>query len=229
MRIVVINGSPTGIKGSTGRALNGLIEGAREAGAAVTLFELGKLTIHPCTGCHECQVKGSCVFEDDYQAIQKAMIAADGLVMASPNYVYNISAQLKALIDRCFSMFHCQTMHGKYGACVLSSGGPMYQTVEDYLLHITGTLGCWKVGSLVVAGGQLDDPEEAPGVLQEARRLGGRLAAAIENRERFPDQEEERDMCFEMMRWLCEKEKDQWPYEYQYWQDHWADTKVKPE
>jgi len=155
------------------------------------------------------------------------MIESDGIVLASPNYIYNVSAQLKALLDRCFSMIHCQTLHGKYGACVLASGGPLYQNVEDYLLNIIGTMGCWKTGSIVVAGGQLDDPDTAPGALQEARVLGSRLAKAIAVRERFPEQEEERDQCFEMMRWLVESQKDQWPCEYQYWQTHWRDTKVK--
>jgi hypothetical protein len=28
--------------------------------------------------------------------------------------------------------------------------------------------------------------------------------------------------CFEMMRWLVEENKERWPYEYEYWQRHWA-------
>ena len=227
MRIVAINGSPTGAKGSTGRALAALIEGTREAGAQVTLFELGSLTVNPCTGCHSCQKKGRCVIRDDCPAIQQAMIEADGLVLASPNYIFNVSAQFKALLDRSFSMFHCQILHGKYGACVLASGGPLYQQVEDYLLHVTSNMGCWKVGSFVVAGGQLDDPDEAPKALEEARELGRRLTQAIASRKRFPEQEEERDQVFETMRWLVESQKDQWPCEYQFWQKYWRDTTVK--
>ena len=68
------------------------------------------------------------------------MLAADGIVLASPNYISNVSAQMKALLDRCFSMFHCQMLHGKYGACVVASGGPLFQKVEEYLVHVTGTM-----------------------------------------------------------------------------------------
>jgi multimeric flavodoxin WrbA len=228
MRIVAINGSPTGSRGSTGRSLAALIEGAREAGAEVTLFELGTLTVNPCTSCHTCQTTGRCTIRDDCPAIQKAMHEADGLVLASPNYIYNVSAQLKALLDRCFSMFHCQTMHGTYGACIIASGGPRFQQVEEYLLHVIGSLGCWKVGSLVVAGGQLDDPDEAPRIVQEARALGRTLTRTITSRARFPEQEAEREECFEIMRWLVESQKDLWPYEYQYWQTRWSDTINKP-
>jgi multimeric flavodoxin WrbA len=224
MNIVVINGSPTGLQGSTGRLLAALADGAREAGASVKDFELGELTVKPCTGCRTCQKIGSCVIDDDYTQIKAAMIAADAIVLASPNYISNVSAQMKALLDRSFSMFHCQMLHGKYGACVLASGGPLFQQVEEYLMHVVGNSGCWKVGSVVVSGEALDDPGEAPAVIEEAHDLGCKLAGAIKTRQRFPEQEEEREQCFEMMRWLVEENKDRWPYEYQYWQTHWSTT-----
>jgi len=186
MKIVAINGSGTGAAGSTGQALEGVAEGARAAGAEVETFLLTKLTINPCKSCHTCQKVGRCVIDDDYPKIRDAMIEADGLVLASPNYISNVSAHIKALLDRSFSiLFHCQAMHGKYSAVVISSGGPMYQRVEDYLLHVTGTMGCWKVGSLVVAGDQMEVPDECVGVLEEAKDLGRRLAEAIKTGEQF--------------------------------------------
>ena len=224
MKIVAVNGSPTGEKGSTGRSLAAVAAGAREAGADVTLFELGRLQIAPCTSCHVCQKTGECPIEDDYPTVKDALLAADALVLASPNYIYNISAQLKALLDRSFSfIFHCQALHKKYGAAVLASGGPQYQRVEEYLLHVLGTMGCWTVGSFVAGGGRLDDPDEGPRALEEARELGRTLAAAVKDKQRFPDQEEGRMLTFEMMRWLTEQNKSEWPYEYEFWQNHWAD------
>ncbi len=222
MNIVAVNGSPTGSQGSTGRLLAALAEGARAAGAEVTLFELGQLTVKPCTSCRTCQQTGACVITDDYPRIKAAMIAADGIVLASPNYISSVSAQMKALFDRSFSMFHCQALHGKYGAGVLASGGPTYQMAEEYLLHVIGSSGCWKVGSMGTGGGVIDDPDQAPDVLKEAHDLGGRLADAIKNKQRFPEQEEEREQHFEIMRWLVTEHKDKWPYEHEYWQTHWT-------
>jgi multimeric flavodoxin WrbA len=222
MNIVAVNGSPSGSKGCTGRLLAALIDGAREAGAVVTLFELGQLTVKPCTSCRTCQRVGTCVIEDDYPKIKAAMIAADGIVLASPNYISSVSAQMKALFDRCFSMFHTQMLKGKYGAGVVASGGPMCQMTEEYLMHVTGSIGCWKVGSVVTGGGALDDPDQAPDVLKEARELGNKLANAIKTKQRFPEQEEEREQSFEIMRWLVSEHKDIWPYEFEYWQKHWS-------
>ena len=54
------------------------------------------------------------------------------------------------------------------------------------------------------------------------RAILARLAEAIKTGQRFPEQEEEREQCFEMMRWLVEENKDAWPYEYEYWQTHWG-------
>ena len=223
MKIVAINGSGQGASGVTGQTLKHLADGAR--GAEVDTFVLAKHQVNPCRGCHTCQVKGRCVIDDDYPAIQEALLAADGMVLASPNYISNVSGQLKCLLDRSFArLFHCQGMHQKYGAVIVASGGPMYEEVEKYMLQVTGNMGCWKVGSLVVAGQQLEDPEERPHVFAEAAELGQNLARAIKTRKRFPDQEEDREMAFETMRWLVESNKEKWPYEYAYWQKHWTDS-----
>jgi hypothetical protein len=118
-------------------------------------------------------------------------------------------------------MFHCQAMHKKYGAVVVASGGPFFEEVERYMLRVTGNMGCWKVGSLVVAEAQMEDPEERTSVLEDAKALGRNLVNAMETKQAFPDQEENREMTFEAMRWLVETNKEKWPHEYAYWQTHW--------
>jgi multimeric flavodoxin WrbA len=221
MKIVAINGSGTGVKGVTGQTLEGVVEGARESGAEVELFLLNELKITPCTGCGTCKRTGQCVFKDDYPKIKDAMLAADGVVLASPNYISNVSSQMKAFLDRSFCfLFHCQAMNGKYGAVVIASGGPQYQTVEDYLLHVTGSMGCWKVGSIVASDSQMKESDERESVLDEAHVLGERLVNAIKTKQQFPDQEEERETTFEVMRWLVESTKDEAPFEYEYWQNN---------
>jgi len=221
MKIVVINGSGTGTSGATGHVLAGVVDGVRAAGAEVKTFLLTELTINPCKGCRTCQKTGQCVIDDDYPEVSTAMMEADGLVLASPNYISNVSSHIKALLDRSFSkLFHCQAMHGKYGAVVIVSGGPLYQQVEDYLLHVTGTMGCWKVGSLSVVSDRMNIPDERIKVLEEAMGLGRRLVEAIKTRQAFPEQQEEREMTFAMARCLVESQKDNWHYEYEYWQKH---------
>jgi multimeric flavodoxin WrbA len=229
MKIVAVNGSPTGANGTTGKVLAALIEGAEKEGVEVRLFELGAGTVKPCISCHTCQIEGYCPIEDDLQAIHKAMLEADGIVLGTPNYIDDVSAQLKALLDRSFSMYHCQMLNGKYGACVVASGGPRYERVEEYLLDKIGNIGCWKVGSMVAAGGTLDDPDQSPALLLEAHALGYNIAHAIATKAEYPDQIDARHDTFEVMRWLVESKKEEWPYEYKYWQEHWKNTFIKPE
>jgi len=223
MKIVAINGSGTGAAGSTGQTLAGVVEGARAAGAEVETFQLTSLTINPCKGCHTCQKTGQCIINDDYPTIRDAMLKADGLVLASPNYIANVSASIKALLDRSFCvLFHCQAMQGKYGAVVVATGGPTYPRVEDYLLHVTGSMGCWQVGSFVVSTEQMGISDERAKALEEAKDLGRKLAEAIKTKQLFPEQEEQRQMALEAMRCLIESQKDTSPYAYEYWEKHWG-------
>ena len=223
MKIVAINGSGTGTKGVTGQTLESVMEGIRESGVEVEPFILNDLKITPCTGCGTCKRTGQCVFKDDYPKIKDAMLASDGVILASPNYISNVSSQIKAFLDRSFCfLFHCQAMNGKYGAVVVVSGGPQYQPVEDYLLHVTGSMGCWKVGSIVSATAQMEDTDECTRVMDEAKALGRSLVKAVQTKQAFPEQEEERSTTFEVMRWLVESTKDESSFEYEYWQKHWS-------
>ena len=123
MKIVAINGSGTGAAGTTGQTLDGVVQGLLESGAEVEMFLLNELKISPCTGCGTCKRTGHCVFKDDYPKIKDAMLGADGVVFSSPNYISNVSSQIKALLDRSFCfLFHCQAMNGKYGCTQLDSG-----------------------------------------------------------------------------------------------------------
>ena len=75
--------------------------------------------------------------------------------------------------------------------------------------------------SIVAAAAQMDDPDERASVMDEACVLGRNLVTAIKTKQCFPDQEEERSTTFEVMRWLVESTKDESPFEYEYWQNHW--------
>lgn len=61
--------------------------------------------ISPCTHCNHCvETKGKCSIDDDMQEIYDALKEADGIILASPIHFGSISAQLKAVIDRCQAM-----------------------------------------------------------------------------------------------------------------------------
>ena len=150
------------------------------------------------------------------------MLEADGIILASPNYMHSISAQMKAFLDRSYSLCHCQMLKGKYGAAVVASGGPGFEMAEQYLMRVLGMLGCWTVGSVCAAQPQLDCEDERIRIMQEAADIGSRMAKAISSKEAFPDQESERQEFFEGIKMVVELHKEDWPFEYEYWESHWG-------
>jgi multimeric flavodoxin WrbA len=150
------------------------------------------------------------------------MLDADGIILASPNHMYNISAQMKALLDRCYSACHCQMLKGKYGAAVVTSGGPNAGMGEEYLLYVLEKLGLWTAGSICAVIGQLVDEDERSKIMESAASLGRRMVKAIKEKEIFQDQENEINEFFEMVRAMITMQKDIWPFEYEYWKSHWG-------
>ncbi len=217
MQIVAVLGSPHGMKGSTGKVLDAHIAAAKGRGADVTLLSLGELKVEPCRACDTCHKTGTCPTRDDFNAIKHAMLAADGIVLASPNYIASVTAQMKCLFDRWCGPLHLQAMEGKYGAAVVTSGGKESSEVEAYILRFLRAMGCWTVGSLGAEGWRLANPATASPVLEAAADLGTRLVEAIEKKEAFPDQLPERRAFFERMKMLVTMRKADWPFEYERW------------
>ena len=63
-------------------------------------ISLAELEVKPCNSCDFCKDKAECSIKDDMQQIYELLKTADGIIIASPVYFGNMSAQCKALIDR---------------------------------------------------------------------------------------------------------------------------------
>jgi multimeric flavodoxin WrbA len=217
MKLVAILGSPRGMQGNTGTLLDGVLQGARDAGAAVTIFSLAELDVQPCRGCEGCHITGVCPISDDFAPIKAAMEEADGLVLASPNYILSVTAQLKALLDRCSGPIHTQALAGKYAAAVVTSGNASAD-VADYMLHALRLMGFTTVGSVAALGWQMANPATRAPQLTAAAVLGAQLVEAIRTQQHFPAQDDERHAIMERFRQLVTLQKDYWRYEYAIWQ-----------
>jgi len=104
MRLLAIAGSPRR-GGNTDLLLEEFVKGAAEAGAECKTLEVCSLKIEGCLNCDACLVKGQCKIQDDMQMVYREMEAADRLVIASPLHFMSVTAQLKALIDRCQALW----------------------------------------------------------------------------------------------------------------------------
>ena len=102
MDVLGISGSPnTG--GFTGLLLDKALDGAKASGAHTEKIILNDLNFKACQECGGCGETGVCILDDDMRPIYEKLVKADAVVVASPIYFGNITAQLKAMIDRCHS------------------------------------------------------------------------------------------------------------------------------
>lgn len=81
------------------------IKGASDAGHNVEKISLAGKTIAFCKGCLACQKLGKCVIDDDANTIMQKVLEADIVCWATPIYYYEMSGQMKVLIDRMNAMY----------------------------------------------------------------------------------------------------------------------------
>lgn len=158
--------------------------GARAAGAAVESFDLHSMSIRPCDGCDFCQgaAAAGCVINDDMQLLYPKLRAADAIVIASPIYWSNLSAQAKLCIDRWYALQEPDghALTGKQLALVLTYGDSdpytsgavnAIRTFQDMCRYI-------KADLAGIVYGAASDPGEIRGqtkLLESAYQLGQQL------------------------------------------------------
>ncbi|MBP1728709.1 MAG: putative flavodoxin [Deltaproteobacteria bacterium] len=218
MKILAIIASPRGMKGNTGRLLEEVLHGARECGAETEILSLSSLNVHPCVGCDLCHKTGICSITDDYEAIKEKLLASNGFILASPNYIFSVTAQMKALFDRCNGLIHCMALEGKYAALVETSGGGEDEEVLAYMARFVNTLGACSVGGIgsPVAGVRTFPAEE--NLFSRARGLGSELCRSIRERRLFPEQDEFQTGFRARMSGLIDFMQEHWLFEREYWQ-----------
>ena len=102
MKALAINGSPRK-GGNTEILLRKVLEPLAAAGHKTDYVQVGGTRIRGCTACGACgRLKNKrCVIEDDIFNLAFAkMLEADAIVIGSPVYFADVTAETKALIDR---------------------------------------------------------------------------------------------------------------------------------
>lgn len=106
MKVVAFFGSPR-IEGNTDILLREALKAAQQAGHEIVEFKLNLMNIKPCQDCGGCTKTGVCIINDGMKDIYDAIRSADRFIVASPIFFYTVSAQTKAMIDRC-QAFWCE-------------------------------------------------------------------------------------------------------------------------
>ncbi len=148
MNILIITGSPR--KNGNTEIMAGIFaEAAREAGHQVTVRKLSENKVNPCIACKYCFTHdGVCVQNDDMNEILKDLNQTDMLVLASPIYWFDVSAQMKCFIDRMYA-FAKKGFHIKSIAMLLNSGADgVYDAAEVQLKAMASYLK-WEIKGII--------------------------------------------------------------------------------
>jgi multimeric flavodoxin WrbA len=102
MKVIAFNGSPRK-EGNTFALLNMVLDEIKGAGIETELYSLAGKSIQGCVACYQCMKNknGKCAVEKDIanECIAK-MREADGILLGSPTYFSDVTAGMKALIER---------------------------------------------------------------------------------------------------------------------------------
>jgi multimeric flavodoxin WrbA len=107
------------------------------------LVRLSNYRLEACRGCKVCFAKGEehCPLKDDRDALIEKMMASDGVVLASPNYSFQVSALMKAFLDRLGFAFHRPRFFGKTFTSIVVQGFRGGDKIVDYLDFVGFGLG----------------------------------------------------------------------------------------
>lgn len=185
MKVVGISGSPRK-EGNTETLLLEFLRGAEGSGAETRLFILRRMDIGPCRHCDGCLAEGKCVVKDDMWLIYPELEGLDALVLASPIQFYGLTAQAKAMIDRCqafwarkYILKRSLSKHPRKGVFI-SVGGTksrdLFESAKATVKVFFRTIDVEYWGELLYRG--VDEKgaiRQHPTALKEAFKLGQRL------------------------------------------------------
>jgi multimeric flavodoxin WrbA len=181
-----------------------------------TLF-LTDYTILPCLGCRACFDRGeaACPRRDDVPLIAQKMLAADGVIFATPSYVCTLSGSMKTLLDRLAYFCHRPAFHGKCAAVVTTTASSTAKLTAYTVQLPLSAMGYAVVGSAGVVVGTAEIvpvPEKAGKRLDRlATRLHARLASPKRDAPTIPGL-----TSFYMTRHYFSTHRDEKSCDYQY-------------
>jgi multimeric flavodoxin WrbA len=213
MKLLIISSSPRREKSNTFLLAKEVLKSCN-APKILEVIHLCDLSIGFCRHCEECHKKIlHCSIADSTLGILNKILEADGIILASPNYINQVTASLKALFERASHFIHCKRLLGKYIVAVISSGSGQDEDVLDYIKHYAHTCGAQYSGGV---SSRVPVSEEK---MEEAYRLGLRLAIDIKEKKAYLKQIVLIEESKQHFKELIKKRKNDWTEEYQYWQD----------
>jgi len=180
MKVVAFNGSPRK-DGNTTILINHVFRELEKEGVETELVQLSGKEIHGCIACYKCfeNKDQRCAVKTDManECIEK-MIEADGIILGSPVYFMDVTAEMKALIDRAgfVSLANGGMYKNKVGAALAAVRRTGAVHTLDTMYHFLLSAQAIIVGRGIGVGRDKGDVEKDKEGIQGAETLGQRMA-----------------------------------------------------
>ena len=181
---------------------------------------LSNFRLGTCRGCQLCFARGEehCPMKDDRDLLIGKMMASDGVVFATPNYSFQLSALMKLFLDRLGFMFHRPRFFGKTFTSITSQGIYGGKKIERYLNFVGMGLGFNTVkGAYFTAFEPMAESEQR--VVDETLAQQSLEFHKTLMKPSFPAPSLFMLMAFRMPRTSMKLELDERSFDYRYYRD----------
>jgi len=182
LNILALVGSPR-LGGNTNFLVDQALEEAAKLGAQTEKIILTQYTVAPCLGHDDCGSFKSCIQKDDTSWILNRLCNADGVILATPVYYYNITAQLKAFIDRNYFLYthNRKSQARSVGIIVVADSIGIEDTVHTMKRYINDIFEVSEDRVLELNGYafRLGEAKNNPQLVEQARELGRQMVESL--------------------------------------------------
>ncbi|MFC1992401.1 flavodoxin family protein [Chloroflexota bacterium] len=174
--------------GNSWLLLEEALSGAKEHGANTEMVTLVEMELLPCDGCFTCQKTQHCHIKDDMRDIYPKVLAADGIIFATPVYFLNVSGQAKIFIDRLYPLYREYKLANKVGGTIAVAtrlGLSQVWNFFDFFFAINGMIAADFVAGFGTEKGDVKRDKHA---MKAARELGHLVTSIAEKGFKLPEE-----------------------------------------
>lgn len=183
MKITAFNGSPRK-NGNTRLLIEKMLLNSNDK----EIIDLNDLNIRGCQACGACKTNGNiCVLNDDMPQIHKKILASDMIILGTPVYMWQMSAQAKLFSDRLYNFFNGRELpsviKGKKMILLFTHGNPNAGLFSEYFRYVRKAfsfLGFDVVETLVASG--IRTPGEVMNnqvVMEKVKEINSKLVSGM--------------------------------------------------
>lgn len=182
MKLLAIVGSPR-LKGNTNYLVDRALEEAATLGAETEKIVLSQYAVNPCLGHDNCASFDACQQKDDTGWILDRLCEADGVILATPVYYYNVSTQMKTFIDRNYFLYkHGIKSRARAVGIIVVAGSEGIEDTLHTLKQFIDESFAVKEDRIFIAYGYADKLGEAKNnrpLMEKARKLGRQMVKSL--------------------------------------------------